>query len=221
MVDTVTPLATSDDFTNYGSFQTLVRDWTVEGAIDRLMIRATRSIESKCDRRLAPFTITESCRADGVDTNGPESAGWPLDLIAALGKSKAQAFGTGMLLVRDVWLHEYAPVYSDLWQYSDVSVVLARAYGDSENIAGNTLEGPEPDTGHLRLRFGTWDPVGTTVRVTYSGGYTTIPEDLNTATVLQAAKFAILSAEPQARKGFTLDQLDDQILDLCAPFIRC
>jgi hypothetical protein len=216
----LTPLASAADFLGYGSFATLIRDFA-DGALDRMMLRATRAIESRCDRRLAPFTITESCRADGVDLNGPETAGWPLDLIAALGKSKAQAFGTGSSMVRDVWLSEYAPIYGDLWTYSGVSVVLARSYGDTQDIAGASLEGPEPDTGHLRLRFGTFTPVGTTVRVTYSGGYTTVPEDLNTATVLQAAKFAIMAAEPQSRKGFTLEPLDEQILDLCAPFIRC
>jgi hypothetical protein len=216
--DSPIPLATSADFAEFGTFSKLVRDFD-SPATTRLMIRASRSIETKCDRRLMPFTITESTRADGVDTQAVETNGWPLDLIAALGTSEAKAFGASSL-VRDCWLNEYAPLFPDMWAYSNVSVVLARAYGDTESVLGASLEGPEPDTGHFRFRLGTFVPVGTTVRVTYSGGYQTVPDDLNQATLFMAAKIAIITAEPQLRKGMTLDELDTQILELVAPFMR-
>lgn len=219
MPDTATPLATRDDFMSFPGMALLVRDMEVS-AVDRLMIRATRSIESRCDRRLAPFTITETARAEGVDTaDTAVDAGWPLDLIAALGRSEAMAYGT-TTLVRDLWLRQYAPVWPDLWAYSDISVQLARTYGDTENVLASSLEGPEADTGHLRFRLGTFIPVGTTIRVTYSGGYTTIPDDLNTACCYQAAKFAVRFAEPENRQGMSVVGLDDAMMDCLAPFIR-
>lgn len=218
MPDTVTALATRDDFMDIQGFAVLVRDMKVE-AVDRLLIRATRAIESRCDRRLAPFTITESARAEGIDPSAVEFGGWPLDMVAALGRSEAMAYGTTNL-VRDVWLRQYAPVWPDMWAYSNVGVVLARAYGDTENVLASSLEGPEPDTGHLRLRLGTFMPVGTTIRITYSGGYQTVPYDLATACCYQAAKFAIRFAEPQPRKDLSTADLDDVLMDCLAPFIR-
>lgn len=218
MTDTPTPLATATDFQAFAGFAKLVRDYAANDVV-RLMGRATRAIESRCDRRFAPFTVTESTRAEGVDPSGVDTGGWPLDLMAALGRSKALTYGVTSM-VRDVWLNEYAPLYPEMWAYSNVSVVLARAYGDTENVLGSALEGPEPDSGHFRFRLGTFVPVGTTVRVTYSGGYQIVPEDLNTATCYQAAKLAILSAEPQLRQGMNLDELDAMILELVAPFIR-
>lgn len=214
----LTPLATAADFTAFGALGTLTRDFTAP-AVDQLMLRATRTVESRCNRRLAPFTLTESCRAHGIDIDGRLGDNYPLGLAGALGRSRALSLGVNEM-VRDVWLTEFAPKYQDLWAYSNVSIVLARAYGDTENVAGSTLEGPEPDTGHLRFRLGTFIPSGTTVRVTYSGGYQTVPDDLNMAAVLTAAKLAILSAEPQSRKDMDTVELDAEILGLLVPYIR-
>jgi hypothetical protein len=218
MPDQPTSLATATDFKEFGSFSTLVRDLE-DPIITKLLDRASRSIESDCDRRLLPFTITESSRADGIDSATSDTNGRPLDEIAALGQNEARAYGVSNL-VRDIWLDQFAPLYPEMWQYSNISIELARAIGGNTTLTGSTLEGPEPDTGHLRVRLGTFMPAGTTVRVTYSGGYQTIPEDLNTATIFKAAKFAILAAEPQSRKGMTTADLDAAILDLISPFIR-
>lgn len=215
---TYTPLAVAADLDGFGSFATLVRDFTGP-AVDTLMIRASRAVENRCNRRLSPFTITESQRACGVDIDGQLGDNFPLGLTGALGRSRALSLGVNQM-VRDVWLREYAPQNPELWTYSGVSIVLARAYGDIENVSGTSLEGPEPDTGHLRFRLGTFIPSGTTVRVTYSGGYTTVPEDLNLATVMTAAKLAILSAEPQSRKDMDTVELDAEILGLLVPYIR-
>lgn len=216
--DTPVPLASRDDFMAIKGLATVVRDMTVE-QVDTLMLRATRSVEAKCDRRLAPFTITETSRAEGVDPADPGFNGWPLDLIAALGRSEAMSLGT-TTLVRDVWLRQYAPVMPEQWTYSDIGIELARAFGDTEQVNTLFLEGPEPDTGHMRFQLGTFCPVGTTIRVTYSGGYDPIPQDLATATLYTAAKQAIRFAELETRKGMDISDLDETILDLLVPFIR-
>jgi hypothetical protein len=215
---TYTPLAVAADLTTFGSFSTLTRDFAAP-AIDALMIRASRAVEARCDRRLAPFTIVESRRADGIDIAGSISPGMPMDLPGVLGRSQAKAFGANSS-VRDVWLREYAPTLPDLWTYANISIHMIRPYGGAADVLGAALEGPEPDTGHLRMRLGTYVPSGTTLRITYSGGYSTIPEDLNLATVMTAAKFAILSAEPQMRTGMDTVELDAEILGLLVPFIR-
>lgn len=217
-----TPLASVADFEAFGSFTELVQNsqvWT-PGTLASLMVRASRRIESKCNRRLSPFTITESHRAEGIDPDGVAPSDIPLDLEAALGRSKALAFGA-LNMVRDFWLDQYAPVWQDLWTYGVANIQLARAYGDIENVPPSQIEGPEPDTGHFRLRLGTFCPIGTTVRITYSGGYTVeVPEELNTACVLQAAKLVLVGAEPELREGLSLASLDEEILDNIAPYIR-
>lgn len=220
MSDTFTPLASATDFTDFGDgLAELVRDFS-SPAKDKLMLRATRAVESRCDRRFAPFTITETIRAHGIDPAAAESGGLPMDLLGALGRSRARAFGATNQ-VRDVWLREYAPLYADMWTYTVSNVTLARAWGDTQTVNPTSLEGPEPDSGHLRFRLGTFIPVGTTIRVTYSGGYTlSVPEDLVDATIYTAAKLAIVATEPQSRSGMNLDELDGQILELLAPFIR-
>lgn len=216
--DNPTPLASRTDLSAYPILASLIGKWDT-GVVDALMIRATRSIEARCNRRLAPFTATESHVASGIDAAGQAGAGWPLDLTASLGRSRGAAFGS-QTSVRDVWLNEYAPRFSDLWVYSNVSVVLARAVGGTQAVGGATLEGPEPDTGHLRFQLGTWAPVGTTVRVAYSGGYQTTPASLVEAAIFQATKHVILATEPQTRQSMSLSELEAEISRLLAPFNR-
>lgn len=218
----LTPLASANDFQAWGSNAQLVQNtavWTPT-ALDTLMTRATRSVESRCDRRLAAFTgLLETSRADGVDTDGLADSDFPLDLVGALGRSQARAYGATSL-VRDVWLREYAPVYADLWATTVSSIQLVLAYGGTYDVDPGSVEGPEPDTGHLRFRLGTFVPAGTTVRVTYSGGYTTVPDDLEQATILQATKLVLLAAEPELRTGMSTADLDAEILMLLDPYIR-
>ena len=215
------PLASTADFQGYGSFNLLVRDFT-PAALAGLMVRASRAVETRCDRRLAPFVVTESCRADGIDSASAAvvSAPGPGGLLGALGRSRSMAYGNNQM-ARDVWLREYAPRYPDLWTYSGVSFVLAQAFGSAQTVTGTSVEGPEPDTGHLRFGLGTYIPPGATVRVSYSGGYTIgVPEDLNMATVFMAAKLAIVAAEPQNRKDMSTEELDAEILGLLVGYIR-
>lgn len=216
---TYTPLATPDDMT--GTPYSVLWRGTETGKQLDVMVRASRALETRTGRRLTPFTgLVQSERAEGVDAAGSGYSG-PLPLLDALGRSRAQAFGDGSPSVRDVWLDEHAPLASELWTYSGVSVTLLPGYGGSQTIAGSALEGPEPDTGHLRLPLGTWCPVGTTIRVTYSGGYTLgVPDDLREACLLQAAKLLILRMEPQARPGMDTDDLEKELTELLAPYAR-
>lgn len=219
-MSTVTPFVNAAQVKAFGSYGigNLLRkfdDPTIEG----YAITATRAIETRCDRRLAPFTITETSRAEGVDTDEYGRSDLPLDLQGSLGRSKSIAFGATSL-VRHFWLRNHAPIYQDLWAYSGIQVVLVRSFGDTQQIPASQLEGPEADTGHCRFRLGTFVPIGTTLRVTYSGGYQTIPEDLEQACIFQIAKFAILAAEPDQRKDMSTAELDGELTALLAPYAK-
>lgn len=224
-----TPLASVADLQGFGSFAELVQNsqvWTGP-ALASLMVRASRMIETRCNRRLAPFgtpatgsPYMESHRAYGIDSDGVAPSDMPLDMIAALGRSKALAYGA-LNMVRDFWLDQYAPQWPDLWTYTMDHVQLVRAYGDSEIVPAANLEGPEPDTGHFRLRLGTFCPIGTTVRVYYSGGYTGgVPDDLNTACIFQAAKLLLVGAEPELPSGMSTGEIDAEITGLLLDYVR-
>ncbi|MCU1616987.1 MAG: hypothetical protein JWO98_4527 [Frankiales bacterium] len=189
--------------------------------VEATMRRASRHIETRCARRLAPFTaLTQADRADGVamDDSAP---GIPLSLTGTLALSQAAAYGTTTSLVRDVWLAEFAPTYPELWTYSDVSVLVIPPFGGGGQMVADGIEGPETDTGHLRLPYGTYCPVGSTIRVTYSGGYTHgIPEDLAQAAMMQATKYFILGIAPERRAGMSTTDLDAAIDEAIAPYRR-
>lgn len=227
MVATLTPLATWQDFESFGSNAELVQNeeiWT-QVAKTRLMVRATRRIESRCQRRLAPFTAkVESQRAYGIspDEYG-EQGDMPMDLSGALGWSQAAALGVSSM-VREFWLEEYAPMYPELWTYDLVSIEILRTFGDTSDFQASdfaALQGPELDTGHCRVQIGTYCPVGSTIRITYGGGYTAeIPDDLNMACVLQATKLILVGAEPELRKGMDAEQLDEELADHLVPYAK-
>lgn len=217
---TVTPLADFNDAVSWMAGAEILRNVTDPAAQTRLMTWATRSIENQCERRLAPFTgLTESQRATGVDTGILAGSDMPLDLTGALGRSQALAFASTNM-VRDIWLREYAPVLQDQWSYTVTQIQLVRAYGDTELVNPSQIEGPEPDTGHLRFRLGTFIPEATTVRVTYDGGYQQVPDDLQLACIYRAFKFAVIGAEPETRKEMSTAELDAEVLTLIAPYIR-
>lgn len=218
----VTPLAWPQDFKAFGSGAELIQNSKVwnEPQLLSLMTRATRHIETRCDRRLAPFSgVTETTRADGVASDGVANDDVPLDLRSALGRAQSMAYGATDL-VRDFWLAQYAPVYQDQWFYTVESIDLVTIYGADQSITVATIEGPEADTGHLRLQLGTFCPPGTTVRIKYSGGYSTVPDDLQLACIFQATKFLLLGAEPETRDKMSAAELDAEILTLIASYIR-
>jgi hypothetical protein len=214
------PLATVEDMLD-GPFR-----YMLQGASDTFaastMTRASRNIESRCTRRLAPFgPVTQSERAEGVASDDPGYTAMPMSMTSTLALSRAQAFGASAgNLVRDVWLADFAPEWPELWTYSDVSVLIRPPLGgDGQTVRPDALEGPQPDTGHLRLPFGTYCPIGSTIEVTYSGGYTRgTPDDLVQAAMLQAAKLLILSVSPERRADLSTADLNDEIDRLLRPY---
>lgn len=227
MTITVSPLATPQDFTNWGSNEELVQNETVwpPSAMTALMNRATRRIESMCNRRLAPFTgVVESQEAYGIDPDEYGSQGsMPMDITGALGWSQAAALGVSDM-VRKFWLDNSCPQYSDYWSITVESIEILRTFGDTQTISGGsllTVQGPNYDTGLIKLQIGTYCPIGSTCVITYSGGYTVqIPEDLNLACVLQATKFVLLGMEPEDRPGLSMQELDLEIKEMLAPFAK-
>ncbi len=116
---------------------------------------------------------------------------------------------------------QYAPVFQDQWSYTLEQIVVVTPYGGALTIPPNQItDGPQPDNGHFRLPLGEFCPPGSTVRITYSGGYTPIPEDLNLACILQATKVVLIGAEPELRKTMSTADLDEEIVTLLVPYIR-
>jgi hypothetical protein len=162
-----------------------------------LMYRATRACESYCGRRLAPFVgLTESHRAEGADPDELAEAGltMPADVRTVIAGSYGTALGMGAAQwVRRCWVKQTPPLYEEMWSYSDVSITLYRSFGNSTEVPVGELIGGgiEPETGLLWFKLGTFLPPGSRVRVTYSGGYHTVPADLVEACRLMAAAAAV------------------------------
>lgn len=188
MADSTTPLCSWPQFVS-GAFKDMARNIIDPQAQADLLLEATRLCEQEAGRRLAPFTaMTETHRAEGIDPDEyGDSADVPLDQAGALGRSYADALGTSNM-VRHCWLNEFAPRYPEMWTYSNVSVQVVRSYGGSQNLTATQIQGPEPDSGHVWFNLGLFIPIGSIVRFTYSGGYTTMPADL-----VRAGKFMTAS----------------------------
>lgn len=196
MADSPTPLATAAQMTE-GPFGNLASQLSVQ-ALNDIMIEATRLCESELHRRLAPFTITESHRLDGMDPDEYTDAGnLPLDLQGTLGRSYAYALGASTL-VRHCWLDQCAPMYPEYWTYTVQTVQIFRSYGGSEIIPSTQYVGPEVDTGHIWFNLGKFIPIGSMARITYSGGYTVaVPADLVRACKYMAASLIVRELNPE------------------------
>lgn len=199
MADSPLPLCTAAQFTA-SPFADLVSGYTPQGLSD-LLAEATRACESECSgRRLAPFTgLTETHRASAIDPDEySDQSNLPMDIQSTLGASYAQSLGASEL-VRHCWVDQTAPLYQDMWAYSDVSVTIIRSYGGTQQLANSQiLNGPEPETGHLWFMLGLFLPVGSRVQVTYSGGYTVaVPADLVRACRLMAAWAVVCELNPE------------------------
>lgn len=218
--DNPIPLATVADLST-GGFADLTRSFA-DTALADFMIQATRACETECQRRLTPFTgLTESHRAEGVDPD--EYAGtslMPLDLVGALGRSRAAAYGSTDSMVRHCWLNEYAPLYSDMWTYSNVSIEVVLSVGGTLTVTGS-ITGPESDSGHVWFNAGTYIPVGSLIRPTYSGGYTkSVPRDLNRACQYMAAAIAARELDPMQHPGHDPSQLEAVAVAWLSPYAR-
>lgn len=213
------PLATAAQF-NEGPFANLVQGFSAQ-ALTNILLTATRSCESACDRRLVPFTgLVETQRADSVDVEDAIDAYVPLDPTAQLGASRAASLGS-TLLVRHFWLREYPARYPDLWTASIQSINLYRSFAGQQTVLPTTMQF-EPDTGHLRFQLGTFVPQGTTIAVMYSGGYTTaIPADLVEACRFMTASIAVKQLDPvDGRSGHDPDALRAEAMEMLAPYVR-
>jgi hypothetical protein len=219
MTDPVIPLCSVEQFTA-GAFGDLVEGFSPQDVSD-LMGEATRACEDLTERRLAPFTVTETMRAEGIDPDEyADSTNLPLSVQSSLGASYAQALGVSSL-VRHCWLSEYAVRYQDMWAYSGVQVTFISSYGGTNLAAGTQLlSGPEPDSGHLWFQPGTFLPVGSRIQVTYSGGYTVaVPASLVRAGKFMAAYLAIRTLEP-GTTSHDPDQLYADAKTLLEPYTR-
>lgn len=216
--DTLIPLATPAQFQE-GPFANLVSDFSVT-ALNTIMLTATRNCESACDRRLAPFTnIVESQRGDALDVEDALDAYIPLDPTSQLGFSRAQSLGS-TLLVRHLWVREYPPRYPELWTGSISGITLLRSYSGSQIVDTSTVQ-YETDTGHVRFQLGTFVPPGTTIKVTYSGGYQTVPADLVEACRFMAASIVVKQLDPvNGRSGHDPDALRTEAISMLGPYAR-
>jgi hypothetical protein len=197
--DPVTPLITAEYFTE-GPFGDLVAKYS-EQALADVLAKGTRLCEDATQRRLAPFTITETTRADGIDPDEyPAGADMPMPIQGTIGWSQALSLG-GNDLVRHCWLSEYPPRYPDLWEYSDISVTVIRSYAGTETLQqAQVLDGPD-NTGHLWFQIGTLVPVGSRVRPTYSGGYTVAtPASLAAGCEFMCAYLVVRALDPEAQQ---------------------
>ena len=217
-VDTPTPLATVAQFQS-NPLANLTSGFTAQAQSD-LMVMATRECESACDRRLAPFTnLVETMRADSLDVEDALDAYVPLDPTSQLGFSRAQSLGS-TLLVRHFWVRENPPRYADMWTGSIASINLYRSFSGQQLVAVPTLQ-YEPDTGHVRFQLGSFVPPGTTIQVTYSGGYSTVPADLVSACMFMAASIAVKMLDPvDGRSGHDPDALRTEAIEKLGPYVR-
>lgn len=194
--DSPVPLATSADMQT-GQFADLVRDLSAD-ALDQLMVDSTRVCEGIAGRRLAPFTaVPETHRATGIDPDeASDSSGIPVSMQATLSTSYSNALAGSGNMVRHLWLNEHAPRYPEMWTYSDLSVQVFLSIGGSQAFPDVQIIGAEPDSGHIWFYLGSYIPAGSLIRVTYSGGYTTVPADLVRAGKLQAAVLVLGEIDP-------------------------
>lgn len=216
--DNLTPLCTSAQLES-GAFADLVRNFSGP-TLDHLMLRATRLCESAVDRRLAPFTnITETQRAQALDVDDITEIPGPMEPSAQIGFSRAQSLGTSQL-VRHFWVREYPPRYQEYWAGSITSIELLRSYSGTQAVVPNTTQ-YEPDTGHCRFQLGTYVPTGTTIVVVYSGGYSTVPLDLEQACEFMAASLVLKQLDPaQAMHGHDPDALRMDALEILTAYTR-
>ena len=201
VVDAPTPLASVADMQK-GPFADLVRAYSPDAMAD-LMIEATRACETECDRRLALFTgVVETHRLEGMDPDEyTDAANLPMDLQGTLGRSYAHALGASTL-VRHMWLNEYATLFPDMWTCSIQTLQIFRSYGGSQILSSLQYVGPELDSGHVWFNLGQFIPIGSLGRVTYSGGYSTVPADLKRGCMWMAASIAAAELDPmQATHG--------------------
>ncbi len=188
------------------------------------LVDATREIEDRTSRRLAPFTNNvEEMALVGQNPNeyGGGQQDMPMSLQGSLGQSYASSLGINNL-VRRFWLDEYAPRYPEMWEYQITQMLVQTSYNSTQDVlATGGLIDLEKTNGFAWLTIGFFAPEESRVRITYNGGYVyDIPGSLQRACLLQAVQFLILESEPQQRSHMSIDELERQITKLVAPWVK-
>jgi hypothetical protein len=216
--DPGTPLCSLEKFTA-GPFGNLVQGFDSD-VINDLLIEATRLCEDEADRRLVPFTLTETHRLYGMDPDEyADASAMPIDVQGVVSRSYASSVGVSSL-VRHVNLDQYAPRYPDMWEYGpDYTITVVRSFGGDQIFTPDFVVGPEPDTGHVWFNLGSFTPVGSLARITYSGGYSTIPASLVNAGRFMAAHLAVTELVPQST-NHDPGLLREQASDALAAWVR-
>lgn len=216
---TTTPLASSADFnaTPYSDIASHLQS----GQLDAIMLRATARCESLTGRRLAVFAQTESKRVQDTDV---EDGAYPLDGLVAPGIQIAGSYAASRSisgLVRHFWVDEFPANYSDLWTGAITGLTVNWAYSNSPVVVPVSTVQFESDTGHGRFAFGTLVPPGSTLTIAYTGGYSTVPADLQHASITLAASMVIKMLDPTMSQRFANpDLLHAEALDLLRPYTR-
>lgn len=221
MPDTVTPLCSPAQL-QAGAFADLTRSFSAQ-ALGDICTEATRWCETEVGRRLAPFTgLTEIHRAEGIDSDEQSAVmgGIPMDIYGSLGASYASALGGVGDMVRHTWLNEHAPHYGSYWAYANVTISVYRSIGGNQTVP--LLLGPDPGTGHVWFRLGTFIPIGSIIQATYDGGYATVPADLVRAAKYAAAAICVRELDPIAAAGHGHDAggLEELAASAVAPYAR-
>jgi hypothetical protein len=217
MPDTGTPLCSYAQFTS-GWLGDLVTGID-EGDVNDYLLEGSRMCEDATGRRFAPFTTTETHRAEGIDPDEySDSANLPMDIRSTLGASYANALGASSL-VRHCWLDEKAPRYPEMWQYTNVQITIIRSYGGTQQVSPfQILNGPEPDTGHLWFQLGIFLPIASRIQVTYTAGYVPSPASLVRANKFMTASNIVRELNPGST-NHNPDQLYNDALLVLKPWM--
>ena len=209
----LTPLATSAQL-NATAYKDIAAHLQ-SGDLDQKMLAATRACESACKRRLAPFTgLIETHRLVDTDVEDGAAVAMPMPAQAQMNTDYARALGYSQL-VRHTWVNEYPPQFPDLWSGSITACNLFWSYQTTPYAIPVSALQYEPDTGHIRFVLGTFTPPGSTAQLTYSGGYATIPDDLNLACIVMAASMILKSLDPGAHSmAHDPDILRDEAIEM-------
>jgi hypothetical protein len=205
-----------------GAFADLARNFTDAQVQQDFLMEATRLCEGAASgRRLAPFTLTETHRLQGIDPDEyTDAANLPLDLSGVMGRSYAYALGASTL-VRHCWLNEFPPHYPEMWTYSNITVNVTRSYGGGQTLSPSQYRGPAPDSGHIWFNLGLFIPIGSYADFTYTGGYTTMPADLVRAGKNMTAALIIRELRPDSSgNGRDPDQLQESAEKMAARYAR-
>lgn len=212
---TFTPLATSTDF-NASAYADMAAHITT-AELTRIMVAATRTCENACGRRLAPFDqLVETTRLQDGDVEDVLPVGLPLPMQAQMGIDYANALSMPAL-VRFFQVRNYPGTFPDLWTGAIESFTISWSVQISPFTVPAQAIQFFPDTGLGTFNIGTFVPPGATGVITYSGGYTTVPDDLKQAALDMAAWHLARMLDPNSFDRDP-DKLRDEALKILVAY---